>query len=97
MALRIFTVLCPFSSFPLEKESKNDRQFVEMLLKFKLLKFKNIATGELVLDRIMRKLGLSVYFLSKKKKKKRVENNPTGLGKSHLKYERQTFFTRKWH
>ena len=72
LVLRIFTVLVcvHFIPFPLEKESQNYKQFVEQLLKFKLLKFKNIATRELVLDGIMRKLGLLVYFLSKKEKTK---------------------------
>lgn len=56
--------------FPLEKVSQNYRQFVEEILKFKLLKFKNIVTRELVLDGIMRKLGLLVYFFSKKEKTK---------------------------
>lgn len=70
--IEIFTVLVcvHFIPFPLEKESQNYKEFVEQLLKFKLLKFKNIATRELVLDGIMRKLGLLVYFLIKKEKTK---------------------------
>lgn len=67
LVLRILTVLVcvHFIPFPLEKESQNYRQFVE-----ELLKFKNIATRVLVCDGIMRKLGLLVYFLSKKEKTK---------------------------
>lgn len=69
--------MCPFYSFPLVK-SQNYRQFVE-----ELLTFKNIATRELILDCIMRKLGVSFYFLSKKKKCK-TENKPNGFGKNNF-------------
>lgn len=54
------------------------RQFVE-----KLLKFKNIATSELILDCGMRKLGVSIYFLIKKEKSK-TENKLNGFGKDHF-------------
>lgn len=77
--------ICPFYSFPIgKKESKlqtivgTHRQFVE-----KLLKFKNIATRELILDCGMRKLGVSIYFLIKKEKSK-TENKLNGFGKDHF-------------
>lgn len=71
-----------FIPFPLEKKRQNYTQLVE-----ELLKFKNIATGELVLDGIMRTSGLLIYFLSKKEKAKQKT--------SQMDLEKVTFEIRK--
>lgn len=66
----------------MEKKRQNYTQLVE-----EFLKFKNIATGELVLDGIMRTSGLLIYFFSKKEKAKQKT--------SQMDLEKVTFEIRK--